>query len=123
MKGNGKYYYLDEVLARYRRHSTNLTLDWEAKLESQLNTLNVIQQQSSQFAAEVRMRRAEIFLTHSLLHARRKNISLASKSLLKSLIFAFPYWWILLRIPSRELMFWMWRGRKMDDLLKSLLNE
>ncbi len=122
MNGNGIYSYLDEVLARYRRHATNLTLDWQGKVDSQLHTLNIIQEQTHRFAPEIRMRRAEIFLLQSLLHAQRKNLSMASKSLFKSLKYAFPRWWSLLRLPSRELLFWLRSGRKMDDLVKSLLN-
>lgn len=122
MKGNGKYCYLDEVLARYRRHATNMTLNWEGKVTSQLTTLNLIQEQAPKFAPEIRMRRAEIFLLQTLIHVQRKNLSMASKSLFKSLKYAFPLWWKLLRLPSRELLFWMSSGRKMDDLMKSLIN-
>lgn len=121
MRSNGKYYYMDEVLARYRRHAINLTLDWEVKLESQLNTLNIIQEQAPHFATEIRMRRAEIFLIQSLFHARRKNIPVSGQYFFKSLIYAFPRWWNLSRIPKRELMFWMRGGKKLDNLLKSLL--
>lgn len=124
LKNNGgKYAYIDDVLARHRRHSSNLTLNWDVKLDSQLNTLNLIEDKFPQFATEIRLRRSEIFLIQSLLHTFRKNFALAGRSFFKSLVFMFPFLWNLFRIPLRELIYWIIRGRKTDSLLRSLLNK
>lgn len=121
MNGSGKYGYIDEVLARYRRHAANLTLDWHNKLDSQLNALNIIQDRYPQFTPQVRMRRAEIFLVQAFLLARQKNLAGAGTSVYKSVLDAFPRLWTLLRLPTREFAFWIKTGRHTDRLLSSLL--
>lgn len=123
INGGGKFCYLDEVLARYRRHPGNLSFLWERKLQSKLISLDLIEQDYPQFGAQVRARRAEIYLTQSLYYLRRGELAMAGRALLSSLACASPTLWRLGRLPLRELGFFIRRRGKLDPLTRSLLGE
>jgi glycosyltransferase involved in cell wall biosynthesis len=121
MNGGQKFGYLDEVLARHRRHSKNLTLNWLDKIESQLFTLQLIQEAYPGYKSFVRSRRAELYLMLTLHQISRNRINEAIRSFTKCLVQASPAFWRLLRLPLREIRFWFLHRDKSDVLMKSLL--
>ena len=120
-KGGGKYHYIDEVLARYRRHSENMTLNWEDKINGQIHTLNILHKRYPQYHSQINIRRSEVLLTKSLFFAARKEYLVAIRNLFSSLKFVFPAIWRVLRIPLREIKFFISKGGKADHLIKSLI--
>ncbi|HEU4743786.1 MAG TPA: glycosyltransferase, partial [Anaerolineales bacterium] len=59
-RGNGRICYLGEVLARYRRHTGNLTNAFGWKYEDQLITLSLVEAKWPHLLFPARMRRSEI---------------------------------------------------------------
>ena len=43
MAGNRKFSYIDEVLSKYRRHTTNKTLNWEKKIQNNFKMVAVME--------------------------------------------------------------------------------
>lgn len=122
INGGGKYLYIDEVLARHRRHKNNWTWDWDKKFETQNYTLSFVSANYPQFEPEVRLRRADTHLLQTIFNSRKKNIFIAARHFYRSLVLSFPKVWTLLRLPLREFVFWIKKGRKLDPLVRSLLD-
>jgi len=119
-RGKGKIRYLDEVLARYRRHAGNLTNVSNWKYEDQLITLALVETKWPGLLFPARMRRSEIQFMVGMSAFSQKRFKDASKYFMESFVLGFPFlpW---MRLMWRELFFWI-RHRKMkDDILGSVV--
>jgi len=119
-RGKGRICYLDEVLARYRRHADNLTNVSGWKYEDQLITLALVDTKWPGLLFPARLRRSEIQFMVGMSAFSQKRFKDASKHFLESFVLGFPFFpW--LRLMWRELFFWL-RHRKMkDDILGSMV--
>jgi glycosyltransferase involved in cell wall biosynthesis len=122
INGGGKFFYIDEVLARHHRHGHNRTLLWNEKLDSKLVTLDLIDQQYPQFRSEVRAKRSEVYLNKMVILIARQEYKHAFQDLFKSMKFAFPFIWKMLRLPLREISYFIKAKGKLDEMQKSLFN-
>ena len=119
-RGQGKILYLDEVLARYRRHAGNLTNVSNWKYEDQFITLALVETKWPNLLFAARMRRSEIQFMIGMSAFSQRRFRDARNYFLESFILGFPFlpW---LRLMWRELFFWI-RHRKMkDDILGSVV--
>jgi hypothetical protein len=118
----GQMAYLDEVLARYRRSSGNVTRNWDWKFEEQNLTLAIIEARWPQYTSLVRKRRAEFYFVQAVRRARLKEWKAAWHLGLGAAFAAFPSapW---LRLAVRELAFLIRRRGKSDDLMDNLGNQ
>lgn len=121
-KDGGKIGYIDEVLARYRRHNKNVTLNWTSKIENQFVTLALVETHYPDFISAVRRRRADLFLMLAVRQASKGYYRNALRSWLECNILTFPFLWRSFRLPLRELAFYVRSGRNLDDLAKSLIS-
>lgn len=115
----GSVGYLDQVLARYRRSSANVTRDWSWKFEDQNMTLALIESRWLEYAFEVRQRRSELYFTQALRYFSAGRRSTAAGLLLNALLIALPAMpW--LRLVFREALFSLRRKGGPDDMLEAL---
>ena len=119
-RGKGRICYLDEVLARYRRHAGNLTNVSGWKYEDQLITLALVDTKWPGLLFPARLRRSEIEFMVGMSAFSQKRFKDAANYFLESFVLGFPFFpW--LRLMWRELFFWL-RHRKMkDDILGSMV--
>ena len=119
-QGKGKIYYVDDVLARYRRHAGNLTNISSWKYEDQLITLSLIETKWPEFLFPARMRRSEIQFMIGMSAFAQREIRNSARYFLESLILGFPFipW---MRLMWRELFFWMKHREIKDDILGSMV--
>lgn len=119
-RGKGRICYLDEVLARYRRHAGNLTNVSNWKYEDQFITLALVETKWPNLLFPARMRRSEIQFMIGMSAFSQKRLKDAHKYFLESFVLGFPFFpWV--RLMWRELFFWT-RHRKMkDDILGSVV--
>ena len=118
--GKGEIYYLDDVLARYRRHPGNLTNVSGWKYEDQLITLSLIETKWPRLLFPARMRRSEVQFMAGISAFSGKNFRDAGRYLLESLALGFPFFpW--LRLMWRELFFWLRHRNTRDDILGSVV--
>jgi glycosyltransferase involved in cell wall biosynthesis len=119
-RGKGKICYLDEVLARYRRHTSNLTNISSWKYEDQLITLAIAETKWPDVLFSARMRRSEIEFMVGISAFSQRRFKDASKYFLESLALGFPFvpW---LRLMWREWFFWLRHRNIKDDILGSVV--
>lgn len=119
-RGKGKMCYLDETLARYRRHTGNLTNASGWKYEDQLITLALVETKWPHLLFPARMRRAEIQFMAGLSAFSQKRFRDAGRYSLESLVLGFPFvpW---ARLVWRELFFWLRHRNVKDDILGSVV--
>jgi glycosyltransferase involved in cell wall biosynthesis len=119
-RGEGRIYYLDEVLARYRRHAGNLTNAFGWKYEDQLITLSLVETKWPHLLLPARMRRSEIQFMAGVSAFSGKRFTDARRYFLESLALGFPFFpW--LRLMWRELFFWLRHRNSKDDILGSVV--
>jgi len=119
-RGKGKIYYLDEILARYRRHAGNLTNVASWKYEDQLITLALIETKYPALLFPARMRRSEIQFMVGMSAFSQKRFKDASKYFLESFLLGFPFIpWV--RLMWREVFFWLRHRELKDDILGSMV--
>lgn len=119
-RGKGKIYYLDEILARYRRHAGNLTNVSSWKYEDQLITLALIETKYPALLFPARMRRSEIQFMVGMSAFSQKRFKDASKYFLESFLLGFPLIpWV--RLMWREVFFWLRHRELKDDILGSMV--
>ena len=119
-RGKGKIYYLDEILARYRRHAGNLTNVSSWKYEDQLITLALIETKYPNLLFAARMRRSEIQFMVGMSAFSQKRFKDASKYFLESFLLGFPFIpWV--RLMWREVFFWIRHRELKDDILGSMV--
>ena len=119
-RGKGRIYYLDEVLAKYRRHSGNLTNVSGWKYEDQLITLALAETKWPHLLFPARMRRSEVQFMAGVSAFSAKRFADARRYFLESLALGFPFFpW--LRLMWRELFFWLRHRNSKDDILGSVV--
>jgi glycosyltransferase involved in cell wall biosynthesis len=119
-RGKGKICYLDEVLARYRRHTGNLTNVSAWKYEDQLITLALVETKWPSLLFPARMRRSEIQFMAGLSASSQRKLRDAARYLLESLALGFPFLpWT--RLIWREMIFWFRHRGVKDDILGSVV--
>ena len=119
-RGKGNICYLNEVLARYRRHTGNLTNVSNWKYEDQLITLALIETKWPDLLFAARMRRSEIQFMLGLSALSRKKGRQASRYFLESFTLGFPFFpWT--RLIWREILFRFRFGDTKDDILDSII--
>jgi glycosyltransferase involved in cell wall biosynthesis len=119
-RGKGKICYLDEILARYRRHTGNLTNVSGWKYEDQLITLALVETKWPSLLFPARMRRSEIQFMVGMSTLSQKRFRDAGKYFLESFSLGFPFFpWI--RLMWRELFFWVGHRKMKDDILGSVV--
>ncbi len=117
----GRIGYLDETLARYRRHERNVTSSWDWRLEDQLMTLALIEARYPALLAASRRRRADLLAMTAVRHAAARQPWLAARFLGESLVQSFPNPFSFLRLALREAVFWLRQGGKADDVVRGFL--
>lgn len=117
-RGKGQICYLDDVLARYRRHAGNLTNISGWKYEDQLVTLALAETQWPHFLFQIRMRRSEIQCMMALGAFSARKLNTALMYFMESCFTGFPLFpW--LRLVWRELLFRIQSRNAKDDILAS----
>jgi glycosyltransferase involved in cell wall biosynthesis len=120
---NGQAGYIDLTLGRYRRHSGNVTKYWDWKIKDQLSTLAVVEKTWPVLSAASKKRKAEIYLIDTILNLRKREFGKALKAVGLMVKYAFPNFLTLLRLPIREITFFISARGRLDDLVKSLFKE
>jgi glycosyltransferase involved in cell wall biosynthesis len=119
-RGKGRIYYLDEVLARYRRHTGNLTNAFGWKYEDQLITLSLVETMWPHLLFPARMRRSEIQFMAGVSAFSARRLTDARRYFFESVALGFPFFpW--LRLMWRELFFWLRHRNNKDDILGSVV--
>ncbi|HEX5943743.1 MAG TPA: glycosyltransferase [Anaerolineales bacterium] len=119
-RGKGRICYLDEVLARYRRHTGNLTNAFGWKYEDQLITLSLVETKWPHLLFPARMRRSEIQFMAGVSAFSARRLTDARRYFLESAALGFPFFpW--LRLMWRELFFWLRHRNSKDDILGSVV--
>jgi glycosyltransferase involved in cell wall biosynthesis len=112
--------YMDEVLAKYRRHQSNITLNWKAKFDSRLLTLELVKEKYPAYSKERGQYLSDIYVMMSVNLFATRNYSKSIDYLGKAIQCAIPTIWQIFRIPSREMLFLFRNKFVFDDLVKSL---
>ena len=119
-RGRGRICYLDEVLAKYRRHPGNLTNTSGWKYEYQLITLALVETKWPHLLFPARMRRSEVQFMAGVSAFSGKRFTDARRYFWESLALGFPFFpW--LRLMWRELFFWLRHRNQEDDILGSVV--
>lgn len=118
--GRGKICYMDDILAKYRRHSGNLTNVSKWKFTDQNLVLDMVSEKWPELNFEIRMRRSEIHFMQAVNSLFQANYESSVKYFLSALQNGFPFlpW---LRLIIREIFFFMKHRFYTDDILKSIL--
>jgi glycosyltransferase involved in cell wall biosynthesis len=120
---NSQAGFINLTLGRYRRHSGNITKDWDWKIEDQLSTLAIVEKTWPDLSAASKKRKAEIYLIDTILNLRKREFGKALKAVGLMFKCAYPNFLILLRLPIRELIFFIRARGRVDDLVESLFTE
>ena len=113
--------YLDEVLARYRRHRHNVTSAWDWKLEDQLLTLSLVESSWPHMLTAARRRRADLFATAAVRHAAAGRYTAAARFFAEAWLQSFPNPFAWLRLVWREAAFLARQRGRPDDLMRGFL--
>jgi glycosyltransferase involved in cell wall biosynthesis len=113
--GGGKICYINEVLARYRRHTGNLTNSWKWKFEDQLITLALATTKWPELAFSARIRESEIYFMQAVQLFSRKNYKAAGSYFLSSVVVGLPVPLPAFRLIWREFIFDRRHKLKTDD--------
>jgi glycosyltransferase involved in cell wall biosynthesis len=111
----------DGVLARYRRHPSNVTKSWDWKYEDALITLALVERRWPEMTGAARQRKAEVCLTHAVHQFARREYRDSLALYGRALRHSAPWFLPPYRLLVRELLFWLKQRGEPDDLLSSLL--
>jgi glycosyltransferase involved in cell wall biosynthesis len=119
-KGGGMGY-IDKIMARYRRHDSNMTNAWPWKFEDQLITLGLVVAKWPQFANVARLRQSEINLINAVYMVLQKNYGKAFHLLINSFVLGLPSLFPGLRLIWREVFIRHEKKNKQDDILGGVI--
>lgn len=119
--GGGKMLYVNDVLARYRRHAGNLTNTWQWKFEDQLITLGLVVTKWPEFTFSARVRQSEIYFIQAVRSMSQKNYGNAGRYFMSSLVLGFPLPLPAFRLIWREIIFSRRRKARPDDILQGII--
>lgn len=117
--GKGRICYMEDVLAKYRRHSENLTNVSKWKFIDQNLVLDLVNENWPEYHFEVRMRRSELHFMQALNSFFKKQFTSALKDFALALKLGFPVFpWS--RLVYREVVFFFKNGLRPDYIFKSI---
>lgn len=117
--GKGEICYIDEVLAKYRRHADNLTNVSAMKFVDQNRVLDLVSANWPEFRFEVRMRRSEVLFMQAMNSLFKKQYKSAVKNFMLATKLGFPIFpWF--RLIYREVVFLFKNGFRSDYIFKSI---
>ena len=120
--GKGKICYLDETLAKYRRHPDNLTNYSTWKTIDQNTVLNIASSNWPEFHFEVRMRRSELYFIQAINSLIKRQFASGLKNLLYAFGSGFPLFpWV--RLVLRELRFLIRNKFRSDYIIKGNISK
>jgi glycosyltransferase involved in cell wall biosynthesis len=122
VSAGGRAGYVDEVLARYRRHEQNVTSTWEWKLEDQLLTLAVIEAHWPHLLGASRRRRSDLLATAAVRAFAAGQPRDGWRFFGEAWLQAFPNPVAWTRLVWRELRFLARRGGHPDDVTRGLFS-
>lgn len=117
---NGQAGFLNLTLGRYRRHAGNVTKEWGWKIKDQLTTLAIVEKTWPDLVAASKKRKAEIYLLDTISKLGKSEYEKAFRAAGLMFKYAYPNFFILLRLPIRELIFFLKSSGRLDDLIVSL---
>ena len=83
---DGEFYYIDEVLGKYRRHANNITsIKAIESLNDHVVTCGILMEEHPEYIDEIKYRLANVLFEKSIAYFRVKNKIKAEKNLLASL--------------------------------------
>lgn len=119
--GRGQICYIDDVLAKYRRHFDNLTNTSKWKFIDQNLVLDLVEANWPELNFEVRMRRSELHFMQSVNSLLRNQYKSFVTNFISALKFGFPIFpWI--RLILREVIFFVRNGFRFDYIFKSIVS-
>ena len=120
MPGNQDVFYIDEVLSKYRRHSTNITLNWEDKTYQNLKALNIMESRYKTAKFSIRARKAELYFILTVFSFMKRDLPSALRGVFNYLKYSIPNPFRFMRILRREMKFFSANDYQFDILTKSL---
>ncbi|MCJ7624064.1 MAG: hypothetical protein MUO76_11220 [Anaerolineaceae bacterium] len=115
--------YIDQVLARYRRHADNLSRDWEMKMLTRYQTIEIAKKKYPHLGSELRKYKSDLLISDAVHAFFQKKYSAFIKNTFKSIILSYPWFVEWLRLPIRELKIIIAGKSRNDpylDILKKL---
>ena len=106
----GTINYIDEFLAGIRIHESNVSHNWPNKLYSRFKTIEIANTIYPHLKQHLYAYESDLRLIESLYYLSRIRIYESVKSFIKAIIKSFPNVLTLLRIPIRELIFFIKNG-------------
>lgn len=120
--GKGKICYMNDILAKYRRHSGNLTNLAKWKFIDQNLVLDMVSEKWPELSFETRMRRSEINFMQAVNSLFQTKYKHSTNYFFSALQNGFPFFpW--LRLIFREIIFFLKHRFHSDDILKSILSK
>ena len=120
MAGDQNFFYIDKVLSKYRRHSTNITLNWDEKIRQNFSALSVIENKYKSVNFYVRSRKSDLYFIFTVFSFMKGNLFDTFKGLLNYFFYSFPNPLKFTRILIREIKFFFINNFQFDSLIKSL---
>jgi len=120
MAGNRKFSYMDEVLSKYRRHTTNKTLNWEEKIRNNFKMVAVMETKYKSMKFEIRSRKSELYFILAVYSFLNKELFATNKAILNYIIYSFPNVLRFSRILYREIKFFVKNKFQFDAIIRSL---
>ncbi|MBT7600014.1 MAG: glycosyltransferase [Anaerolineae bacterium] len=120
LNGNQDFFYIDKVLSKYRRHSTNITLDWDEKIRQNFDALDIVGNKYKSAKFHIRSRQAELYFIFTVFSFMKRNFFDVFKGLLNYFIYSFPNPLRFTRILVREIKFLSTHEFQFDSVIKSL---
>lgn len=121
--GRGSIKFIDKELAYYFRHDSNITLDWDKKLNSRFLIAEKIKKYIPDAKKELKMYKSDLFLMKSIRDFVNLKFFLFLKNLFISILLSFPQIWNIFRLPTRELTFIIRQNGRIDNLISSLISK
>lgn len=118
---NGELRFIDSVMSRYRRHASNITLNWEIKIQDQITTLEILEERYPSMKDITKLRRSDIKIMEAIRSFRKLAFWRATRELLEAFMLSGPNLKIFSRLPIREIKFIL--AKSPDPLLLSLFQK
>lgn len=119
--GKGQIYYLEDVLAKYRRHTENLTNTSKWKFIDQNLILDLVIAKWPELNFEVRMRKSELHFMQAVNNLVAKQYKITLREFMSALRLGFPIFpWT--RLIAREVIFFFKNGFRFDYISKSIIS-
>lgn len=111
LAGGGRVGPMPEVLARYRRHPHNATLDRVRGRREEWQTLDLVASRFPDLASDVRMRKADLAFLDASRALRQKRVGAAAADLARSVALSRGMWRSPRLLLREAKFYWKTRGR------------